>query len=120
MYIRRNAHHACTSIYNSSQRLYTIGACYKTIGAACTVYNTCIYRIVFSWGRSCCNSIVSVYALLYKFCDLKNRRHIKMIIKIYTPRTFSLLSTWKINTNRPCSELKIENNHANASVLLLT
>ncbi len=35
-------------------------------------------------------------------------------------RTFSLLSTWKMNTNRPCSELKIENNHANTIVLLLT
>ena len=34
--------------------------------------------------------------------------------------TFSLLSTWKMNTNRPCSELKIENNHANTIVLLLT
>ena len=84
----------------------------------------CLYilytSINLSWGRSCCNSIVSVSALLYEFCDLKNRRHIKMIIKMYTPRTFSLLSTWKINTNRPCSELKIENSHANAMVLLLT
>ena len=42
------------------------------------------------------------------------------MLKSNETRTFSLLSTWKMNTNKPCSELKIENNHANTMVLLLT